>query len=592
LPLTGPSPAAGLAPLLNAPGRRSTTRLGGAWHIIVDPYETGSVDYRGQPRAKTFGQNQKATQRWELVEYDFDRSPTITVPGDWNSQRDDLLWYEGTIWYQKSFAHRRKARARQFLYFGAAAARATVWLNGEKLGEHEGGFTPFCFEVTGRLKPTGNFVIVKVDNGRRREAIPTWNTDWWNYGGLTRDVLLVETPETFVREAFVQLVPGSTRELSGWIQLDGPAAAGTQVSLEIPKVKLKLTAVTGADGRATFRASADVKLWSPDRPQLYDVVFAAGRDRLRETIGFRTVEARGAQILLNGQPVFLRGISLHEEAPWRCGRIRDARECVRLLKAARELGCNFVRLAHYPHSEEMTRAADRLGLLVWSEIPVYWTIQWDNAGTLANARNQLAENINRDRNRASIIIWSVANETPIGESRTAFLSTLVADVHSLDPTRLASAALEHHYVDPTTVMIDDPLGEVLDVIGCNEYIGWYDGLPPKCDTITWKVSADKPLVMSELGGDARAGKHGDKLTRFSEEYQASLYQHQIAMCKRIPFLAGMSPWILYDFRSPRRPLAGVQDYWNRKGLLSNKGQKKKAYFVLKRYYDEMTRTKP
>jgi beta-glucuronidase len=567
----------GPAPLLTAPGRRTTTRLRGAWHIIVDPYETGAVDYRGQPRSSTFGQKRKAqaqgNARWELIEYDFDRSPTVTVPGDWNSQRDDLLWYEGTIWYEKTFPYRKQPRTRQFLYFGAAAARAMVWLNGEKLGEHEGGFTPFCFEVTGHLKPTGNFVVVKVDNTRRRDAVPTSNTDWWNYGGLTRDVLLVEVPETFVREAFVQLVPGSSRELSGWVQLDGPLAAG-------------------ADGRATFHTSADVKFWSPERPRLYDVVFAAGRDRLRETIGFRTVETRGAEILLNDQPVFLRGISLHEEAPWRGGRIHDARESVRLLKAAKELGCNFVRLAHYPHNEEMTRAADRLGLLVWSEIPVYWTIQWENAGTLANARNQLAENITRDRNRASIIIWSVANETPVSEPRTAFLRTLVADVRSLDPTRLTSAALEHRYVDETTVMIDDPLGDALDVIGCNEYIGWYDGLPPKCDTITWKITTDKPLIMSEFGGDARAGKHGDKLTRWSEEYQASLYQHQIAMCRRIPFLAGMSPWILYDFRSPRRPLAGVQDYWNRKGLLSNKGQKKKAYFVLKKYYDEMARTKP
>jgi beta-glucuronidase len=260
------------------------------------------------------------------------------------------------------------------------------------------------------------------------------------------------------------------------------------------------------------------------------------------------------------------------------------------LTAAKQLGCNFVRLAHYPHSEEMTRAADRLGLLVWSEIPVYWTIAWDNPQTLENARRQLAENIQRDRNRASIIIWSVANETPISEPRTAFLRTLVGDARRLDPSRLVSAALEHHYTDATTVRIDDPLGDALDVIGCNEYIGWYDGLPPKCDTVTWTTAFDKPFLVTELGGDARAGKHGDALTRFSEEFQESLYRHQIAMLRRIPFLAGVSPWILFDFRSPRRPLPGVQDYWNRKGLLSEKGRKKKAYFVLQAYYAEMART--
>ena len=592
----------GLAPLLTAVAGRRSMRLDGPWRTIVDPYETGFIDYRYQPRAKPFGKNLKPENRWDLIEYDFDRSPSLNVPGDWNSQRDDLRWYEGTIWYKKTFAFRKSSRThRQFLYFAAAAARAVVWLNGDRLGEHEGGFTPFCFEITGRLQPTGNFVVVKVDNTRRREAIPTWNTDWWNYGGLTREVRVIETPATFVREAFVNLAPPdrslaasaatSSERLSGWIQLDGPAAAGAPVTLEIPRAKLKLRAVTDAAGRATFTAPAPASLvrWSPENPRLYEVRFQAGRDRLTETVGFRVLETRETEILVNGAPIFLLGIAIHEEAPWRGGRVRDARECQRLLTAARRLGCNFVRLAHYPHSEEMTRAADRLGLFVWSEIPVYWTIAWENPATLANARHQLAANIGRDRNRASIIIWSVANETPISEPRTAFLRTLVDDARALDPTRLISAALEHHYVDATTVRIDDPLGKALDVIGCNEYIGWYDGLPPKCDGINWECAFDKPVIISELGADARAGKKGDALTRFSEAFQESLYHHQIAMLRRMPFLAGVSPWILYDFRSPRRPLPGVQDYWNRKGLLSETGRKKKAYFVLQRYYRLMAR---
>ncbi|HVR63182.1 MAG TPA: glycoside hydrolase family 2 TIM barrel-domain containing protein [Polyangia bacterium] len=583
-------------PLLTAVAQRQARRLAGAWHTIVDPYETGYIDYRYEPRAKTFGKRLRATERWDLIEYDFDKSPILRVPGDWNSQRTDLHWYEGTIWYEKTFnfsqsqSQSAAAGARQFLYFSAAAARARVWLNGDELGTHEGGFTPFCFEITGRLLPRGNFVVVKVDNTRRRDAIPTWNTDWWNYGGLTRDVWVVETPATFVREAFAQVDPAAPDEVSGWLQLDGPEAAGAPVTLEIPGAKLKVAAVTDGQGRAAFRASAaKLKRWSPEHPRLYDVVFAGGGDRLRERIGFRTIATRGTEILLNGAPLFLRGISIHEEAPWRGGRVRNETECRRLLASAQALGCNFVRLAHYPHSEEMTRAADRLGLLVWSEIPVYWTIDWQNPATLANARQQLRENITRDRNRASIAIWSVANETPIGPPRTTFLRTLIADARALDPTRLVSAALEKDYADATTVRIDDPLGHDLDVIGCNEYIGWYDGLPDKCATITWTTAFDKPMVMTEFGGDARAGKHGDPLTRFSEEYQENLYQQTIAMLRRIPFLAGTSPWILYDFRSPRRPLPGVQDYWNRKGLLSESGVKKKAYFVLRRYYGDIAK---
>ena len=135
-------------------------------------------------------------------------------------------------------------------------------------------------------------------------------------------------------------------------------------------------------------------------------------------------------------------------------------------------------------------------------------------------------------------------------------------------------------------MIDDPLGEFLDVLGCNEYVGWYDGLPDKADRLEWKSKYDKPLIMSEFGGDALYGHHGDSLTRWTEEYQESIYQHQIGMLKRIPFLRGTAPWILMDFRSPRRPLPGIQEYWNRKGLVSNRGEKKKAFYVMQQWYRE------
>jgi len=225
--------------------------------------------------------------------------------------------------------------------------------------------------------------------------------------------------------------------------------------------------------------------------------------------------------------------------------------------------------------------------MVWSEIPVYWTIEWENPVTLENARNQLGEMIARDKNRAAVVIWSVANETPLSDARLAFLKNLVSHARSLDPGRLLSAAMERHYINDTTQMIDDPLGEYLDVLGCNEYVGWYDGLPEKADHLEFKSKYQKPLVMSEFGGDALYGNHGDALTRWTEEYQESIYQHQIAMLKKIPFLRGTSPWILTDFRSPRRPLPKIQDYWNRKGLISSRGEKKKAFYVLQAWYREL-----
>ena len=228
-----------------------------------------------------------------------------------------------------------------------------------------------------------------------------------------------------------------------------------------------------------------------------------------------------------------------------------------------------------------------MGIMVWSEIPVYWTIQWENPATLENARNQLSEMIARDKNRAAVVIWSVANETPLSDARLSFLKNLISHARSLDATRLLSAAMERHYLDATTQMIDDPLGEYLDVLGCNEYVGWYDGLPEKADRLEWKSKYQKPLVMSEFGGDALYGHHGDPLMRWTEEYQEDLYRHQLAMLKKIPFLRGTSPWILTDFRSPRRPLPGIQDYWNRKGLISHRGEKKKAFYVMQEWYREL-----
>jgi beta-glucuronidase len=568
-------------PIQNTDARK-TTSLDGDWKMIVDPYESGFYDYRYQPSANGYFKNAKPGNKTELIEYDFDKSPSLKVPGDWNTQSDQLFFYEGTVWYKKSFDYQRRGNTRLFVYFGAANYFADVYLNGEKIGQHEGGFTPFNFEITRLVRETGNFLVAKVDNKRRRDAVPTLMTDWWNYGGLTRNVKLIETPATFVHDYFVQLRKGTRNRVSGWVRLNGDKLS-QQVRVRIPEAGIDRTFTTDANGFAAIDFNANLRLWSPEDPKLYDVWI----DDVRDQIGFRSIETRGTEILLNGRPIFLRGICMHEEAPLRGGRAYSREDAQTLLGWARDVGANFVRLAHYPHNEFTIREADRLGILLWSEIPVYWTIQWENPATLENARNQLSEMIARDRNRAAVVIWSVANETPLSEPRLSFLKNLVSHARNLDPGRLISAAMERHYVNETTQMIDDPLGEFLDVLGCNEYVGWYDGLPEKADWLEWKTRYDKPLIMSEFGGDALYGHHGDALTRWTEEYQESIYQHQIGMLKKIPFLRGTAPWILTDFRSPRRPLPGIQDYWNRKGLVSNRGEKKKAFYVLQRWYRDI-----
>jgi beta-glucuronidase len=559
---------------------RTTISLDGTWNSIVDPYETGM--------GSRYYLNAKPRDKSELVEYDFDASEKLQVPGDWNTQRASLLFYEDPLWYQRYFPYHRRPGTRVFIYFGAANYQARVWLNGKKIGEHTGGFTPFNFDASAELVEGDNSLVVEVNNTRIKDGVPTLNTDWWNYGGLTRGVTLVEVPETFIRNYSVQLARGSTDKIAGWVQFDGRSAA-REVTIEIPQAQVKQSIPVNAEGRAVFNFAARLDLWSPENPKLYRVVLSGGGDTVADEIGFRTIETRGPQILLNGKPIFLRGISQHEEAPFRGGRGFSEEDASTLLGWARDLGCNFVRLAHYPHNETTIRMADRMGLLIWSEIPVYWNIAWDNPSTLENAEEQLRDMIARDQNRAAVILWSLSNETPIEPARTEFLKSLARYARQLDATRLITSALNHTDSSAAGVRsLNDPAGEYLDVLGLNEYLGWYEGRTEDADHLQWKTAYDKPLIVSEFGADALYNKHGDAETRYTEEYQANLFEHQINMLRKIPSLAGMSPWVLMDFRSPRRPLAGIQDFHNRKGLISDRGQRKQAFYVLQKYYREVS----
>jgi beta-glucuronidase len=557
----------------NIPGR-TTVSLNGAWHAIVDPYDSGKAG---------FFRNEKARDKSDRVEYSFDLSPVLNVPGDWNTQRDQLLFYEGPVWYRREFHYHKRDNTRVFVYFAAVNYQSTVYLNGEKLGEHEGAFTPFNFDATAQLHEGENVLIVEVNNLRRVDTVPGIKFDWWNYGGITRDVLLVEVPTIFVQDYSVQLARGSQSEIGGWVQLNG-AQSAQQVSLDIPEAGIREKITTDATGRASFHFTAKLELWSPEHPKLYDVTLSAGTDTVHDQIGFRTIEVQGGSILLNGKPIFLRGISMHEEAPFRGGRAFSPEDAQTLLGWVKDLGCNFVRFAHYPHNENEIRLADRMGLMVWSEIPVYWDIDWTNPATLANAEAQLRDEIARDHNRAAVILWSLSNETPVKPERTTFLKQLAADARELDSTRLITSALNRTDNAGSVRTLSDPLGEALDVLGLNEYLGWYDGRVEDIDKTQWKLKWNKPLIVSEFGGGAQYGRHGDSDEIWTEEYQENLFKHQFAMVERMPNIAGMTPWVLMDFRSPTRMLPGVQDYHNRKGLISDRGERKLAFYTLQRYY--------
>jgi beta-glucuronidase len=596
-----PAPIPAKAPTLVSADLRPHQSLDGAWHWSIDPFRDGVAGFHGDPPGPSSKRWADAVQAEvaardprALFEFDMQRSAVAHLPGSWIGHAPETRLYQGLVWYQRTFNAARVRRGhRVFLRFGAADYTADVYLNGKPVGRHLGGFTPFAFEVTELLRAGSNQITVAVDSARTDEDVPPPVTDWETYGGITRSVTLVTVPATYVDDAWIRL----TRDgrIAATVQLDGPGRAGRPVKVRLRSLGLSLEGRTDAAGNWSGFTPAPPALrrWSPESPTLYDVSVEAGEDVLNERIGFRTVEVRGEDILLNGKPIFLRGISMHEEelgrSPVRAITPAAARGLLTEIKQG--LSGNFVRLAHYPHSEVTTRMADELGLLVWSEVPVYWRVDWDKQETLDLARRMLRENIQRDRNRASIILWSVANETPVGDARNRFLRILIGDVRNLDDSRLVTAALLSTRQGNVST-IDDPLMADLDVLAINTYLGWYSDDPlSRLPAMEWRSPVSKPLIFSEFGADAQAGYRdaGADPHKFSEEFQAEYYRRTLEMTAKVPFVRGMSPWILKDFRSPRRQHPIHQQGWNRKGIISETGTRKLAFEVLADHYRRLAR---
>jgi beta-glucuronidase len=582
-------------PVLVSADTRQAMDLDGAWTWSIDPYHTGLQNFHGDappPRARR-SSDLDVTEAMlhdpkALYEFDMDRAPNVHLPQSFITHAPEMRHYTGLVWYQRRFTAHLPSGRRAFLRFGAVDYRAHVYLNGVFVGDHEGGFTPFSFEVTKLLREGDNRLTVGADSERTAADVPPPSTDWENYGGITRPISLIFTPATYVDDAWIRLTHDG--RITATMKLDGAGAAGAPVRVAVPALRLALSGRTAADGSWTGSAPAPRRLrrWSPDSPTLYDVQFESGGVTLSDRVGFRTIAVRGHDILLNGKPIFLRGICIHAEEfgsePTRA--ITPAAAHALLTEAKQGLHANFVRLAHYPHPETMLRAADEMGLLVWSEIPVYWVVDFANSQTLKTALQMQSESIVRDRNRASVIIWSVGNETPVSDARNVFLRALIANAHRLDDTRLVSAALLASR-KANVQTIDDPIAPDLDVLAANTYNGWYTPDPlSRVPSIEWREPVDKPLIFSELGAGALAGYHDDPANphKFSEEFQAEFYRQTLAMASKVPFLRGMSPWILKDFRSPNRQHPIYQQGWNRKGLESETGTRKAAFDVLAEYY--------
>lgn len=558
---------------------RNTISLNGKWNYIIDPNNNAEgmgIAYDARPTGKT-----------DFLEYYFDESASLQVPGDFNSQLTELTYYENYVWYKKTFAYKKNEK-RLFLHFGAVNYKADVYLNGEKLGIHEGGYTPFQFEITDKVK-AANTIIVKVNNKRYKDGIPELGYDWFNYGGINRDVNLIETPPNYIEDYFIQLKKGKSDVIKGWVKLDGKSVK-QQVRIAIPELKLSVIAKTNDSGFVSFEFNAKVQRWSPENPKLYKVKVTSENDTILDDIGFRTIETKGTEILLNGKSIFLKGVNIHEEISAEKRKSVDEKDALQLLSAAKELGCNFVRLTHYPHHEYMVRLADKMGLLLWEEIPVWQWISFEDTAVRYKMNYMMKEIIQRDKNRCSIIVWSVSNETmPTAKARFQSIAKLAQLTKQMDDTRLVSSAFNNIRYDKNQLSIRDSLIEYMDIVGLNEYLGWYTPWVGKPSEYVWKFDFNKPVIISEFGVEALYGNHGsaDTASSWTEEYQEQVYKDNVTMFKNMSSLRGVAPWVLYDFRSARRMHGRYQKGWNRKGLLSNGGEKKKSWFVIKSYFDSI-----
>ena len=632
------------APFYSAPDNligwidsRTITNLNGEWSYIIDPMNNGL------PESSFFGgfpKNKIQKTGMELIEYNFETAEKMQIPGAWNAVNEKLFFYRGPVWLYKKFEYLPKEDVLAHLYIEGSNFTTKVFINGSIVGEFKGGYVPFNFNISKFLKEGENILLVQTDNTLDKSSVPTQKTDWWPWGGIVGDVYIVETPKQFIRNAYLQLNPDDFSQALLQVQMN-EKLLGQKVTLEIPELQFKDEFKTNSLGRIVETIKIAPQLWSPSNPKLYEVIIASEDEKISDEIGFRSIKTQGQKIYLNNSEIQFKGIAMHSEPIGIPGPAFSKQHFQELLATAKDLNINFVRAAHYPYTRHLAKVADQMGLMLWEEVPVYWNIDWDNSETLNIAKNQITRLVQRDHNRASVVVWSVANETPLSSSRMEFLNTLLSEVRLNDTTRLTTAALlsgseeqfrslvivlalqgiKSNWVDPKekaifqsileeanipvdielnfSISIDDPLGETVDLISYNEYFGWYyvtffteqmrisEGTLRKLifeimPSIKITSSYNKPIHISEFGAGAKYGNKTNKI--WSEGYQAKLYEHQLEMLANNPQIQGISPWVLKDFRAMLRPLAGIQDFYNRKGLIDENGNQKEAFKVLADFY--------
>lgn len=576
---------------------RSASPLDAFWHVALDGEDAGMA------------------KGWQ---HGFPGNAHAAVPGSINEQLIGAASHVGPVWYDTILeAPLIAERTRYLLRFDAAPLVAHVWLDGELLGTHEGGFLPFAFDLTDRFRTgAAHRLTVRVEHGLSLErtpvggrpatspfqGFPSTSFDFFPFGGLNRPVRLLRVPETALTDLAVATSLGTgTGTGSGTVSVTGRVVAGGDaVVLRLREAGVETTAQL--DG-GTFAATLDVaspRLWSPVDPHLQTleiVVHEGGKvcDVYTQPVGIRSIAVAGTQILLNGEPVFLTGFGKHEDFPV-FGRGLATPVIARDGELMRWVGANSYRTSHYPYAEEALDYADRAGFLVISETSAVGLNFYDQTehvpARLDYVRAELAALIRRDRNHPSVIAWSVANEPfakPIfqpGEATaeavrlgTDFLATLIADAKSADPTRPAMVVGAQGHPDAYM--------DVGDILGVNRYYGWYtnagrvaDGAAVFGRELDHLASYGKPVVVTEFGTDTLPGCHAADAEMWTEEYQAEFIEAYLDEMAKRPHVVGAHVWNFADFKTTQSILrAGGL---NHKGVFTRDRRPKLAAHLLRR----------
>jgi beta-glucuronidase len=571
---------------------RQRTDLSGFWDFCFDAGDAGGA--RGFPSGLR-GSSAEGVR-------------PIAVPGSYNEQLEEGRDYLGPVWYERTFDLPWGWTDRPVLLrFGSVNYHATVWLNGERLGEHEGGHLPFVLDATRSIRPEGNRLVVRAEGELRPDRVPPGNVprdpkdgfansqypdgafDFFPYAGIHRPVLLFTLPNEAIRDvtAVTELAGGKARLR---VRVEAVGAGRLRATLAGFDTEAKAEAELEGGVATLVLEVPKPRLWAAGEPHLYEltaelVVRGSVVDQVALAVGLRTVAVDGQALLVNDRPVYLRGFGRHEDFPI-AGRGLVPPVVVKDYALMRWIGANSFRTTHYPYSDEMLDLADRLGFLVVSETPAVGLF-FEPAGLerrLALCRAFTEELVLRDKNHPSVVAWSLANEPHSRRPEAhAFFANLVAFARSLDPTR------------PLTIVsylgADETSAELCDFVSVNRYNGWYtqsgriaEGMALLSDDLDRiHERFGKPILLSEFGADAVPGSHAEPSEMFTEEYQAEMIAAVIGVLRQKNYVMGEHVWNLCDFKTGQaiHRVSGL----NYKGVFTRDRRPKQAARTLKALWE-------